>query len=52
MIVKLHEAHRQAMRVGIILAVVGDALLMQFRSPGRKRQAIFERRPDSKRGSA
>jgi hypothetical protein len=46
MVVKLHDPHRQAVRVRIILAVVGDALPVHFRAPGRKRQTIFELRAE------
>ena len=46
MVVKLHDPHRQAVRVRIIFAVVGDALPVQFRGPRLKWQAIFERRPE------
>src|SRR6202453_4814279 len=44
MIVKLHDPHRQAVRVRVLLAIVGDALPVQFRGPGLKRQTIRERR--------
>ena len=40
--VKLHEAHRQTMRVGIVFAVVRHALFHEFRSPGLIRQATLE----------
>src|SRR5688572_32508701 len=35
---ELHESHRQAMRIGVVLAVVRHALLDEFRSPGLDRQ--------------
>ena len=44
--VKLHDAHGQAVRFGIVLAVAGHALLQQLGTVRRQRQAVLERRPD------
>jgi len=39
MAVELHEAHRQAMRIGIVFLVVGHALCAQLAGPVPERQA-------------
>src|SRR5262245_3657388 len=44
MIVELHDAHRQAMGVGIVLAVVGLPLFHEIRGPRTERQAAFHSR--------
>ena len=46
MIVQLREPNRQAVRVGIVLAVVRDALVPQFEGPRAKREIAFESRTD------
>ena len=46
MAVELHEAHRQAVRVGIVLLVVGHALRAQLARPVLKRRAAFDVRAD------
>ena len=51
MSVQLHVAHRQAMRVGIVLLVCGHALLAQLPRPRPKRQSAFDVAADiEKRG--
>ena len=53
--VKLHDAHGQAVRFGIVLAVAGLALLQQLRRVWRQRQALLECRrrcPGTSRAAA
>src|SRR5262249_6425993 len=42
-VVKLHDSHRQTVRVRVVFAVLGDTLAVQFRGPRLKRQSIGER---------
>ena len=51
MVVKLQEPHRQAVRIRVVLAVVGDTLAVHFRAPGRERQAVFELRAEIPEGA-
>jgi hypothetical protein len=41
--VKLHDSHGQAVGIRVVFTILGDTLPVEFRRPGLKRQAIFER---------
>src|SRR5215471_10623471 len=41
-VMELHHSERKAVRVGIVSAVGGDALLVQLRGPGLERETVLE----------